>query len=138
MMANARSQSSGMISNGCGSMPAPSPSRLRRLNLPPPPDSAGGYRVDRPAVRMLMPHDRVLRPRRPTMFDVARHAGVSLKTVSRVVNREPSVAQHLVDRVLDAVSQLGFRRNDIAATLRSPVVNRTIGLLIEEMANPFY
>ena len=32
-------------------------------------------------------------PRRPTMVDVARHAGVSLKTVSRVVNNEPAVAQ---------------------------------------------
>ena len=72
------------------------------------------------------------------MIDVARKAGVSLKTVSRVVNREPTVAPDLVDRVLHAVSELGFRRNDIAATLRSPLVSRTIGLLIEEIGNPFY
>jgi LacI family transcriptional regulator len=78
------------------------------------------------------------RPRRPTMIDVARQAGVSLKTVSRVVNGEPSVTADLVDRVLGAVAELGFRRNDIAATLRSSEMTRTIGLLIEEIANPFY
>ena len=76
--------------------------------------------------------------RRPTMIDVARHAGVSLKTVSRVVNGEASVARDLVDRVLASVAELGFRRNDIARTLRSGEVSRTIGLLIEEIANPFY
>ncbi len=77
-------------------------------------------------------------PRRPTMVDVARHAGVSLKTVSRVVNNEPAVAPPLLDRVLQAIADLGFRRNDIARNLRSPRTNATIGLLIEEIANPFY
>ncbi len=77
-------------------------------------------------------------PRRPTMVDVARSAGVSLKTVSRVVNNEPAVAPPLVDRVLAAIAELGFRRNDIARNLRSPRMNATIGLLIEEIANPFY
>ena len=77
-------------------------------------------------------------PRRPTMLDVARHAGVSLKTVSRVVNNEPAVAQERIDRVLAAIAELGFRRNDIARNLRSGRVSATIGLLIEEMANPFY
>jgi LacI family transcriptional regulator len=72
------------------------------------------------------------------MVDVARHAGVSLKTVSRVVNNEPAVAQALVDRVLSAIAELGFRRNDIARNLRSGRVNATVGLLIEEIANPFY
>jgi LacI family transcriptional regulator len=72
------------------------------------------------------------------MVDVARRAGVSLKTVSRVVNSEPAVAQELTDRVLEAIAELGFRRNDIARNLRSGRVNPTIGLLIEEIANPFY
>jgi LacI family transcriptional regulator len=72
------------------------------------------------------------------MVDVAQRAGVSLKTVSRVVNNEPAVAQDLVDRVLSAIAELGFRRNDIARNLRSGRVNATIGLLIEEIANPFY
>jgi LacI family transcriptional regulator len=72
------------------------------------------------------------------MIDVARRAGVSLKTVSRVINGEPSVAPTLIDRVMAAVTELGFRRNDIARNLRSGQTNRTIGLLIEEIANPFY
>jgi LacI family transcriptional regulator len=58
--------------------------------------------------------------------------------VSRVVNNEPAVAQPLVDRVLAAIAELGFRRNDIARNLRSGQVNATVGLLIEEIANPFY
>ncbi len=81
---------------------------------------------------------RAAQPRRPTMHDVASHAAVSIKTVSRVVNNEPVVAAHLVDRVHAAIAELGFRRNDIARNLRSRRVNATIGLLIEEMANPFY
>src|SRR5215468_1368451 len=84
------------------------------------------------------PANRSSVPRRPTMVDVAKHAGVSLKTVSRVVNNEPVVGRELVDRVLAAISELGFRRNDIARNLRSPRVNATVGLLIEEIANPFY
>ncbi|MEU7928721.1 LacI family DNA-binding transcriptional regulator [Micromonospora sp. NPDC049801] len=71
------------------------------------------------------------------MVDVARHAGVSLKTVSRVVNDEP-VGQELLGRVLAAITELGFRRNDIARNLRSRQLNATVGLLIEEIANPFY
>jgi len=76
--------------------------------------------------------------RRPTMKDVALAAGVSLKTVSRVVNNAPNVQQDLVDRVLHAVHELGYRRNDIARTLRAGRTTRTIGLVIEDLANPFY
>jgi LacI family transcriptional regulator len=76
--------------------------------------------------------------RRPTMVDVARRAGVSLKTVSRVINNAPHVQQKLVDRVLSSADELGFRRNRLASTLRSGQLTSTIGLLIEEIANPFY
>jgi LacI family transcriptional regulator len=91
----------------------------------------------------VIKHDReesmvVERPRRPTMLDVAKRAGVSLKTVSRVINSEPSVAEDLAGRVLTAAAELGFRRNDVARTLRSSQSSRTIGLLIEEITNPFY
>src|SRR5262245_56109888 len=72
------------------------------------------------------------------MVDVAQRAGVSLKTVSRVVNKAPNVQQELVDRVLKAVDELGFRRNSLASALRSGQQTATIGLLIEEIANPFY
>ena len=72
------------------------------------------------------------------MVDVARHAGVSLKTVSRVINDAPHVQQALVDKVLALAAELGFRPNRLASTLRSGQPTATIGLLIEEIANPFY
>ncbi|MFF4619033.1 LacI family DNA-binding transcriptional regulator [Nonomuraea jabiensis] len=77
-------------------------------------------------------------PRRPTMADVARLAGVSLKTVSRVVNNVPTVDRELADRVTSAVAELGFRRNDMARNLRAGNTSATVGLLIEDLANPFY
>lgn len=72
------------------------------------------------------------------MSDVAARAGVSLKTVSRVVNDAPHVQPELAERVLAAVAELGFRRNHLASSLRSGQATATIGLLIEEIANPFY
>ncbi|MFI7229340.1 LacI family DNA-binding transcriptional regulator [Nonomuraea angiospora] len=77
-------------------------------------------------------------PRRPTMADVARLAGVSLKTVSRVVNNVPTVDRELAERVTSAVAELGFRRNDMARNLRAGNTSATVGLLIEDLANPFY
>ena len=75
---------------------------------------------------------------RPTMSDVARAAGVSLKTVSRVVNREPGVRPETSERVRRAIETLGFRRNEAARALRQGHRTRTLGLVIEDMANPFY
>jgi len=76
--------------------------------------------------------------RRPTMADVARIAGVSLKTVSRVVNNVPTVDPQLVVKVNAAVAELGFRRNDMARNLRAGSSSATVGLLIEDLGNPFY
>ena len=72
------------------------------------------------------------------MVVVAKAAGVSVKTVSRVINNAPYVQQELIDRVLAAVQDLGFRRNGIAHTLRSGNATSTIALIIEDIANPFY
>ncbi len=74
---------------------------------------------------------------RPTMKDVAARAGVGLKTVSRVVNGEPGVTPDTERRVQDAITALGFRRNDSARILRK---GRTasIGLVLEDLADPFY
>lgn len=92
-----------------------------------------------PAPRPTMPAPRLTMPaRRPTMVDVARRAGVSVKTVSRVVNNAPYVRQDLVERVLAAVAELHYRSNGIARTLRSGRTTATIGLVIEEIGNPFY
>jgi LacI family transcriptional regulator len=75
---------------------------------------------------------------RATMRDVAALAGVGLKTVSRVVNREASVSPELVLRVQRASAQLNYRPNLTASSLRR--LNgrtATIGLLVEDIANPF-
>src|SRR3954467_3783682 len=76
--------------------------------------------------------------RRATMNDVARLAGVSIKTVSRVVNDEPGVHPATAERVLAAIDQLGFRRNLRARNLRRGSATGTIGLVLEDVANPFY
>jgi LacI family transcriptional regulator len=72
------------------------------------------------------------------MSDVARLAGVSIKTVSRVVNDEPGVHAETAERVLAAIEQLGFRRNIGALNLRRGSSTGTIGLVLEDVANPFY
>jgi LacI family transcriptional regulator len=75
---------------------------------------------------------------RPTMRDVAVRAGVSLKTVSRVINGEAGVASATATRVGDAIAELGFQRNDLARSLRQGRTSSTLGLVIEDVSNPFY
>jgi LacI family transcriptional regulator len=72
------------------------------------------------------------------MVDVAALAGVALKTVSRVVNDEPGVSPELESRVRRAIEQLNYRRDANAATLRRlSRKTQTIGLVLEDVANPF-
>jgi LacI family transcriptional regulator len=71
------------------------------------------------------------------MKDVAAAAGVSLKTVSRVVNGEPGVAPLTGQRVREAIEILGFRRNDSARLLRTGQA-ATVGLVMEDIGDPFY
>jgi DNA-binding LacI/PurR family transcriptional regulator len=66
--------------------------------------------------------------RRPGGTDVARLAGVSQKTVSRVINNEPHVTEEVRARVLEAASQLGYRRNSVARALLSGK-NHRIGVV---------
>jgi LacI family transcriptional regulator len=72
------------------------------------------------------------------MRDVAERAGVSLKTVSRVINAEAGVATATAERVGEAIVALGFQRNDLARSLRHGLSSSTLGLVIEDVANPFY
>ncbi|WP_443063618.1 LacI family DNA-binding transcriptional regulator [Streptomyces sp. NBC_00663] len=64
----------------------------------------------------------------PSGVDVARLAGVSQKTVSRVFNDEPYVSADVRRRVLDAAEQLGYRRNNAARALASGRT-RSIGVV---------
>jgi LacI family transcriptional regulator len=73
------------------------------------------------------------------MKDVAAVAGVSLATVSRVVNGSEDVRADLATRVNDAVEVLGYRRDLTASTLRrTDRISASIGLVIEDVANPFF
>ena len=72
---------------------------------------------------------------RPTMKDVASKAGVALKTVSRVVNGEPGVTAATAGRVLDAIEDLGFRRNESARLLRTGQT-ATLGFIASDWADP--
>jgi LacI family transcriptional regulator len=72
------------------------------------------------------------------MRDVAARAQVSFKTVSRVVNDEGGVSPQLERRVRQAIEALDFRPNAGARILRrSDHRTATIGLLLEDVANPF-
>src|SRR4029453_11669930 len=71
------------------------------------------------------------------MWDVARPRGGSLKTVSRVVNDEAGVGTATAARVRRAIDSLGYRPNDMARNLRRQR-SSSIGLIIEDIRNPFY
>ena len=69
--------------------------------------------------------------------DVAAAAGVSVATVSRVLNDHPSVSPDARARVLAAVDALGYRPNAVARSLRT-AQTRTLGLVISDVLNPYF
>ena len=69
--------------------------------------------------------------------DVARRAGVSVGTVSNVMNHPEKVALDTVERVQAAIDDLGFIRNDAARQLRDGR-SKTIGLVVLDVRNPFF
>jgi LacI family transcriptional regulator len=71
-----------------------------------------------------------------TLNDVARHAGVSKSTVSNVVRGATPVAALTRSRVEAAISQLGYRPNEVARALKQQAT-RTLGLVITDTVNPF-
>lgn len=72
------------------------------------------------------------------MREVAALAGVSLKTVSRVINAEPAVSDELASRVRAAVDRLDYRHNRAASNLRRlDGRSAAIGVVLEDVANPF-
>jgi len=78
---------------------------------------------------------------RPTMSEVAALAGVGLKTVSRVVNGEGRVSRETRARVEAAIAQVGYRRNEVARSMRgmrSGQSTEDVGLLLGDLTNPFF
>ena len=74
----------------------------------------------------------------PTLSDVAAIAGVSIKTASRVLNESTNVAPDTAEKVKKAATLVGYRSNRIARELRGGSLSNLIGLVISDLANPFY
>lgn len=77
-------------------------------------------------------------PARPTMREVAALARVSPMTVSRVLRGSSGVSAENRERVEAAVRALGYRRNELARSLRQGRHTGTVGLIVTHLANPFY
>src|SRR5512138_1139886 len=76
----------------------------------------------------------------PTMYDVARLAGVSQSTVSRVLSADASavmVGGETRQKIFDAVQQLGYRPNWTARSLRSQET-KLVAVLIADISNSIY
>ena len=71
-----------------------------------------------------------------TIQDVAKTAGVSISTVSRVLNGKTDVANDTQDRILSVIENLGFTTNLAAKSMRSVKTN-LIGLIMPDIAYPF-
>jgi LacI family transcriptional regulator len=72
-----------------------------------------------------------------TIADVARHAGVSVATVSHVMNRTRHVEPETAERVRAAIAALRYSPNTLARSLRRGET-KTIGLLLPDNSNPFF
>jgi LacI family transcriptional regulator len=71
------------------------------------------------------------------IYEVAELAGVSLATVSRVINPGAKVSDKTRERVLDAMRQLGYQPNSIAQSLATRSSN-AVGVLVSELHGPFF
>jgi len=72
-----------------------------------------------------------------TIYEVSKLAGVSLATVSRVMNNNARVSDNTKQKVLDAMEQLGYRPNSIAQSLASSRSN-SVGVLVSELHGAFF
>ena len=72
-----------------------------------------------------------------TMRDVARQAGVSIKTVSRVVNNQGEISETTRQRVLSVISELGYRPSRLARALVTQQTH-TLGLVVSDITNPYF
>jgi len=75
--------------------------------------------------------------KRATLREVAKKAGTSMMTVSRVINSKDSVRDETRNRVLRAISELGYEPHKDARILRGGKTGR-IGIVVSDIRNPFY
>ncbi|MCP3942135.1 MAG: LacI family transcriptional regulator [Desulfobacteraceae bacterium] len=69
--------------------------------------------------------------------DVARVAGVSTATVSRVLSNKPHVREQVRNHVLCVIKEMGYRPNHLARSLRTQKAN-ILGLIVSDIQNPFF
>jgi LacI family transcriptional regulator len=74
---------------------------------------------------------------KPTIRDVAKVAGVSQGTVSRVINSQPYVNSETQRRVLEVMAQLGYQPNGVAQSMRTKAT-RMVGFMIADVTNPVF
>jgi DNA-binding LacI/PurR family transcriptional regulator len=74
----------------------------------------------------------------PTIYDVARTAGVGLGTVSRVLNSSTRVSPETQEKVLSAIRTLGFRRSKVARQLSTGIQHRNIGVILPFITHPSF
>jgi len=87
---------------------------------------------------IVLEHDSYQRRRSlPNIHEVARRAGVSLGTVSNVLNHPELVAETTRVRVQQIITEMGFIRNGSARTLRAGR-SQSLGLIVLDIANPFF
>lgn len=72
------------------------------------------------------------------MRDIADQVGLSIKSVSRVLNGDPGVSEARAEEVRAVARELGFRRNDLARGLRLHVGTETIGVVVRQASTRFY
>jgi LacI family transcriptional regulator len=72
-----------------------------------------------------------------TIKDVARMAGVSISTVSRIINKKGGVSKDLETKILDAIAKLQYKPNVVAQALKAKST-KSIGLIIPSIENPVF
>jgi LacI family transcriptional regulator len=82
-------------------------------------------------------HSRRQQPRRITILDVAARAGVSRQTVSRAMNDKADIRAETRQRILRVAQEMGYRPSSLARGLKTNRT-RTIGLVVPDIANPFF
>lgn len=81
--------------------------------------------------------EKKVKVKKPTMVDVAAKAGVTIGTVSHVINKTAPISDETTERVLAAIKELGYKPNSIARALRTKK-SYVIGFLLPDVTNDFY
>ncbi len=75
--------------------------------------------------------------KKPSIKDIAKEAGVTISTVSHVLNESKFVTPPTAEKVRNAVEKLGYRPNKIARSLRTQSTE-AVGVIVPDLKNPFY